>query len=545
MRMNLCFGRRITWSFAILLSANAIVALAAPPPVLWQKAYGGSNSDELRAIEPASGGGFLLAGNSLSTNSGTKISARFGSTDFWVVRIDDQGQQLWDRSFGGTGTEELTAARRTEDGGFVLVGWSASQNDGNKSSANFGGPDAWLVRIDADGNKLWDRTFGGNDVDRFNDVLLLSDGGFLLCGYSRSFPSGNKSSGNYGVNDGWLARVSASGELVWERSFGGVNGDSFRRIRAARGGTFIVGGTSYSPPSENGPDSNWGGGDYWYVRIDADGNRLSQGTFGGIQDDTLSDFQVLPDGGLMLVGESWSPMASLKSTPNFSVPGSFFAADVWLVRLDSAWNKSWDLSFGGAVADVASRLELLPDGGLLVAGYTDAAGGGNKTSPRYGREDFWLVRLESDGSKVWEFSLGSSKTDELLALGRTEDGGFLLGGQSSDATDQAKTAPTFGETDFYLARIPSDLPRFRRVPQSGEDIRENGFRVTLVGESNRSYRTEYSSNLADWYPLTTNYLTGTEVEILDHNATNAAGRFYRSRMESVIQNSNSRLPQLR
>jgi hypothetical protein len=529
--MNPFFGRRIVWGLAVLLGAAGITTSAVTPSVLWQKTYGGSSSDELRAIEPASGGGFLLAGNSLSTNSGTKTSARFGSTDFWIVRIDEQGQALWDRSFGGTDTEELTAARRTADGGFVLVGWSASQNNGNKSSANFGGPDAWLVRLDADGNKLWDRAFGGNDVDRFNDVWLLSDGGFLLCGYSRSQPSGNKSSANYGVNDGWLARVSASGELVWEKSFGGVNGDSFRRIRAMQDGTFIAGGTSYSPPSENGRDSNWGGGDYWYVRIDADGNRLGQGSIGGIQDDTLSDFQVLPDGGLILVGESWSPMASLKSTPNFSVPGSFYGADVWLVRLDSAWNKSWDRSFGGAVADVASRIELLPDGGLLLAGYTDAAGGGNKTSPRYGREDFWLVRLETDGSKVWEFSLGSSKTDELFALYCTQDGGFLLGGQSWDATDQTKTAPAFGETDFYLARIPSDLPRLRRVPQSGEDIRQNGFRMTLVGESNRLYRTEFSTNLADWYPLTTNHLAGTEVEILDHTATNAAVRFYRSGMQ--------------
>ena len=129
---------------------------------------------------------------------------------------------------------------------------------------------------------------------------------------------------------------------------------------------------------------------------------------------------------LILVGESWSRMASLKSTPNFSVPGSFYGADVWLVRLDSAWNKSWDRSFGGAVADVASRIELLPDGGLLLAGYTDAAGGGNQTSPRYGREDFWLVRLETGGSNGWEFSLGSSKTDELFALYCIQDGGFLL-----------------------------------------------------------------------------------------------------------------------
>jgi hypothetical protein len=515
------------WAAIAAALSAATAVLAGPPPISWQNAYGGKGLDEARSIASTGDGGFLIAGNSASPQGGTKTSGVIGSKDFWVVRIDGAGQQLWDRSFGGTSVEELTTVRRTLDGGFVLSGWSASGSDGNKSSQHFGRVDGWLVRIDANGNKLWDRSFGGDDLDTFEDVLALPDGGFLLCGLSSSRPSGVKQSPHYGGNDAWLVRVDANGGLVWERTFGGVNADWFRVIRAFGGNRFLFGGTSHSPTSPAKLASNWGGGDFWFVQVDLDGNRIAEGSFGGIKDEVLSDMIVLRDGGLLLTGQSLSPVGGLKSTPNFSAPDGSLSADAWVVRLDATWNKIWDRSFGGIGADNAKAVELLADGGFLLAGHTDAAGGGNKTAPRYGWEDYWLVRLEPDGSKVWEDSLGSSESDELAALLRTDDSGFILAGQSWEKTDQTKTAPSFGAYDYFVARIHSDLPRLRSVSQGPEEIKRDGFRLTLIGEPNRMYRTEYSMDFINWNLLQIDYLGGTEVEIQDRQAANQPARFYR------------------
>ena len=182
-------------------------------------------------LQQTTDGGYILGGISNSPPSGNKTSAPFGSYDFWVVRCDADGNKLWDRSYGGTGREFWGRARQTADGGFVMIGTTDSGADGNKSTPGFGVDDAWIVRLDAAGNKLWDQTVGGAGYEYLGEVVEMPAGGFITAGWSQSPPGGNKTSPQFGGNDGWVICLNANGSLRWEQSFGGNDLDLSRRRR--------------------------------------------------------------------------------------------------------------------------------------------------------------------------------------------------------------------------------------------------------------------------------------------------------------------------
>src|SRR5262249_16268409 len=158
---------------------------------------------------------------SVSLPSGVKSSANYGSADYWVVRLDSNGNKLWDQSYGGSGNDSLYSLQQTSDGGFIMGGPSSSTPAANKTSLNFGNSDFWLVRIDANGTKLWDQSYGGIGYDALFSVRQTTDGGFILGGYSSSTPSGTKTTPNYGDNDYWVVRLDANGNQLWEQTLGG------------------------------------------------------------------------------------------------------------------------------------------------------------------------------------------------------------------------------------------------------------------------------------------------------------------------------------
>src|ERR1043165_4716264 len=160
-------------------------------PIQWQRSLGGAEMDRPVAGPSLPRGGFLIGAISSSTN-GTKLSPNYGGLDFWLVRLSDSGTPLWDKSYGGINHEELAVVRQTVDGGFILGGTSYSDVGGVKTSPLFGQADYWVVRVDATGQILWDKSFGGTGYDELRDLQATADGGFLLAGFSASPSDGNK-----------------------------------------------------------------------------------------------------------------------------------------------------------------------------------------------------------------------------------------------------------------------------------------------------------------------------------------------------------------
>ncbi len=193
--------------------------------VAWQRSFGGTNTDNLTSLQGTSDGGYVLGGTSNSGVTGNKTSAKYGDYDYWVIKLDAAGDKVWENVFGGTNTENLNSIQQANDGGYVLGGISFSGISGNKTNTWYGSADGWLLKLDAAGNKVWDQSFGGTSIDGINAVHTNSEGGYILAGTSTSGISGNKTTPNYGLTDFWLLQVDTNGNKLWEQSFGGTSTD--------------------------------------------------------------------------------------------------------------------------------------------------------------------------------------------------------------------------------------------------------------------------------------------------------------------------------
>jgi len=419
-----------------------------PPAVQWQASFGGSEWDGGRSVQQTADGGYILGGFSYSDTDGNRTSPGFGRNDYWVVRVDAQGHKLWDRAFGGSDQDVLHHLQQTADGGFILAGESYSGTDGNKSSPNRGEVDFWLVRLDANGNKLWDQTYGGTRTDVPLAMQQTADGGFVLGGISYSAPGGNKSSPNFGTADFWVVRTDANGNKLWDASFGGSNYEYLYSLTETTDGGFLIGGMSDSDSGGNKTSPNLGLNDYWVVRLNSQGQKVWEQTFGGSDHEILTGLRQTSDGGFILAGGSSSPVGPNKTSANYG------GADFWLVRLDPTGHKLWEHSYGGGADDYPwGGVALTTDGGFLVGGTSHSGSFGNKTSPGFGAADMWLVRLDGAGTKLWERSFGGIHDDNLRDLQQTSDGGCVLFGESSSPVSGNKTTPPLGDGDYWVLKL--------------------------------------------------------------------------------------------
>jgi hypothetical protein len=177
---------------------------------IWERAYGTTNHDWLLVVDILPNGSALLTGTAGAPASGNKTSLGFGQSDAWVLLVDSVGNTVWERTFGGSDFDSLLAADRMPDGGHILAGYSQSPISGNKTSPKVAGNDFWLVRIDAHGDKLWERSIGGGGPygSLANDVKRTSDGGFIVIGETFNGIGGDKTVPWYGSDDGWLVKLS-------------------------------------------------------------------------------------------------------------------------------------------------------------------------------------------------------------------------------------------------------------------------------------------------------------------------------------------------
>lgn len=155
------------------LTAFSIFSSAQTAPIQqWDKTFGGNLSDYLYCIRQTTDGGFILGGYSISDSGGDKTEDSRGSYDYWVLKIDANGIKQWDKTFGGNNIDILQSLQQTTDGGYILGGYSSSDSSGDKSEDSKGSDDFWIVKIDANGIKEWDKTFGGSKSDRMSSLQL-------------------------------------------------------------------------------------------------------------------------------------------------------------------------------------------------------------------------------------------------------------------------------------------------------------------------------------------------------------------------------------
>jgi len=340
----------------------------------WARIYGGSKDDQASFIQQTQDGGYIVVGWTWSYGA--------GKSDIWVLKLDSNGNKLWDKTYGGSGGDGANSIQQTQDGGYIVAGWTWS----------FGG-DIRVLKLDSNGNKLWDKTYGGSGGDNANSIQQTKDGGYIVAGWAESYGAGGEG-GEYI----WVLKLDSNGNKLWGKTYGGSKWDQANSIQQTQDGGYIVAGwtESYAP----------GTADILVLKLDSNGNKLWDKTYGGSINDEANSIQQTQDGGYIVAGWTWSYGAG--------------GEDIWVLKLDSNGNKLWDKTYGGRDLDGAYSIQQTQDGGYIVAGWTRSYGAGES--------DIWVLKLDSNGNKLWDKTYGGSKWDQANSIQQTQDGGYIVAG---------------------------------------------------------------------------------------------------------------------
>jgi len=441
---------KITIVITAIFVAGFTSAFSQAPAKQWDADFGGSEYEQFAAAQQTIDGGYIIGGYSESDISGDKTQPTRGSSDYWVVKTDANGIKQWDARFGGSSVDQLTCLQQTIDGGYILGGISFSGADGDKSQASQGSSDYWIVKIDANGAKQWDARFGGTLPDELRSLQQTADGGFILGGASLSDISGDKTQKTRGGKDFWIVKTDANGVKQWDARFGGKKFEELFSLQQTKDGGYMLGGYSLSDPSGDKTDPSRGRYDFWIVKTNANGKKQWDASYGGSDDDWLTQLRQTTGGGYILGGWSWSGNSGDKSQPTKG------ANDYWIIKIDNIGVRQWDASFGGSSNDYLNPIEQTADGGYILGGYSSSPVSGDKTQDTEGGTDYWMVKTNANGVKQWDADFGGSDFEFLSSLQQTKDGGLILGGYSASGISGDKSQDTKGFNDYWIVKTSAD-----------------------------------------------------------------------------------------
>lgn len=387
-------------NFFILLLLGFITlnkGFAYTPPVKvlssFNKVLGGGKYDIGKAIVKAHDSGYIIAGRSIGTS---------GNMDMSLWKVDESGNVKWNFKFGDTETEEVYSIIKTKDGGYVTVGSSDSYG----FSVDI--KDTWVVKVDGNGKLVWRQTYGDQlSIEEGTCIKETEDGGFIIGGKIISLESEDPS------GDAFVLKIDKQGTEQWRKTYGGLKNDEAVDIAITKDSYTIIGNT------ESSGKGKW---DIWMFNIDLEGTLKWEKTYGGGDTEKANQFTQTPDGGFAIVGYSYTfAEASL---------------DCWVVKTDANGEQQWHKSFGGLSYDEGHGITLTSDGGYAVVGYTEVwvpdEYGDNTSIDGF---NTLLVKLDGNGNKLWEKSIGGVKEQRGYAVIEAENKDLIIVG-SQQTSDQ-------------------------------------------------------------------------------------------------------------
>jgi uncharacterized delta-60 repeat protein len=337
-----------------------------------------------------SSGSILYKGDKYADLDGTPVTLTIGMNFVSFAR-----------TYGGMSSDYATSIQQTTDGGYIVAGYT--------DSFGAGGDDFWILKLDSNGSPQWQKAYGGAGSDYANSIQQTSDGGYIVAGYT--YPTGAPA-------DFWVLKLDSNGSPQWQKTYGGSNYDYAYSIQQTADGGHIVAGSTMKTF----------GDDAWILKLDSGGGIIWQKTYGKDivtgDNDYAYSIQQTTDGGYIVAGETWS----------FGTGGDF-----WVLKLNSDGTVAWQKAYGGTGSDSANSIRQTSDGGYIVAGETWSFGTGG---------DFWVLKLNSDGTVAWQKTYGGTGSDTANSIHQTSDGGYIIGGGTNSFG--------VGLGNFWILRLNSD-----------------------------------------------------------------------------------------
>ncbi len=436
-----------------LIATASNFVCAQVPSIQWQKCYGGSGYDGANSVCQTADGGFLLGGYSNSSDS--QVTGSRGDQDCWLVRTDATGNIIWQKSYGGSGADFLDQSTVDINGGFMFAA-ATSSNDGDVSGNHGGMDDGWLVKTDDTGHIVWQHVMGSSDFDFFNAIINTPDSGYIAVGAASA--ADGDISGLHGNADVWVVRLSKTGAVLWSKVYGGPNYDyAFNIINTADHG-FMVACNIYGSGGQ--VTTGFGMADIWLLKLDDTGGILWQKTYGG-------NYSEIGGSVLQMASGNYVVGCSSASTTG-QVTGNHGNLDYWLFAINDTGGLLWERSYGGAGnEELGDNIVQTFDGGFLASGFTTGCTGDvtEVSSPITGGADFWVLKVNVTGAIVWENAFGGSSRDSGVCVIQTLDSGYAVaGGTTSHNYD---VGANHGTEDYWLLKLAKEPP-LKVIPSVGE-----------------------------------------------------------------------------
>ncbi|OCA73707.1 T9SS type A sorting domain-containing protein [Chryseobacterium arthrosphaerae] len=433
--------------------------------VVWQKDIQSSTQDFLSQVTTTIDQQYLITGSSIHSKSQSpeaNSQKQNNGYDFHLVKLNQQGDQVWEKYFSGQNHDYLSATVTTQDGGFLLAGTSYSGKGLDKKEDSRGGSDIWLIRLNEFGDELWQKTLGTSSDEEARSVIQATDLGFFVAGNVQN------SSKGYGSKDVWITRLDKDGKELSQLILGGKGLDEVEKMIPTKDGGALLGiysrssevhdsgsgiSTSESKSSTTNTasrnlssatstaisqmpkaSSNFGEGDYWIVKLDKNGKVEWEKNYGGKGDDHIRTL-ALTSAGYVIGGESRSERSGTKTV------GTQEGTDLWLIALNERGDEQWQKSYNFKNRDVLMGMSVITKTqesrtksqdvttGILLGGYTQAEGRIEKDD-----ETFWMLYLDQNGNEQWRKHVtGESRQREerLSDLKLNRDGSIILAGTSA------------------------------------------------------------------------------------------------------------------
>lgn len=448
--------RKIYTGAIILCTTTSIFS----QQVAWQKDIKSSTQDFLSHVITTIDHQYLITGSSIQATERLSTSGsrkKNNGYDFHVVKLNNNGKEVWNKFFSGHMHDFLTSAVATEEGGFLLSGTSNSGKGLDKKEPSKGGSDIWLIRINEFGDELWQKTLGSSDDEEARAVIQTTDLGFFVAGNRQGSHRESQATGGYGSKDVWIVRLDKNGKVLSERLLGGKGLDEVEKMIPTKDGGALLGiysrsGSTVPNPNLTGKSTtsaainqmpkasnNFGEGDYWIVKLDKTGNVEWEKNYGGNGDDHLRTLALTADG-YIVGGESRSERSGNKSV------GIEEGTDIWMLALDEKGGEKWQKSYNFKNRDLLMGMSVITKSqdvrsknqdvttGILLGGYTQAEG-----RMQTDDETFWMLYVDHNGNEQWRKHIkgeNRKKEERLADIKLNRDGSIILAGTSTDELGQ-------------------------------------------------------------------------------------------------------------
>lgn len=372
-----------------------LVKLNSAGAKVWDKVYGAYYAHCIsNSIILTPDNHLILTGHTKAgSGSFNKTEDSYGEDDYWILKVDLDGNVIWDKTLGGAGDDINPFVAVLPNNDIIIAGTSNSDKSGLKSENSKGNYDFWIVKLDKNANVIWDKTIGGNLDDKLTSVSLAHDGNIILFGESQSGKTGDKSQAGFGEKDYWVVKISSSnGSKIWDKTYGGTLQDFPSSSLVSNDGKIYIGGTSGSSKGGNKTVGQIGSNDYWVIKLNQNGVKEWENNFGGIDHDNMSSMILTTNNELILAGVSNSGISYDKTEENIGNYGSY-----WIIKVDVNGDKMWDKTIGAEEMTYIKQPIIVgadESYGIYIAGNSTADKSGDKTENGRGDMDYWAIKLQ-------------------------------------------------------------------------------------------------------------------------------------------------------